>query len=463
MGAASQKLESWRLVRNLDTPLLQQGQAKINEKRNFPEILCAGRRQLLRDVESVRAPLSGCVVHSQSMGNFAYVARNADGERVSGTLSGTNENSVLAELQARRLAPVRVTAVRGSPRWSRRISTRQMATAYRQLADLLRAGVPLLRAIRLLGRSRANPQIAAVMSDIADAVADGSRLASAMSAHDEVFSSVHLAMVRAGERGGFLEEVLNRLARFLDHQADMRAKVIGNLIYPLMLLLLSGLVIVGFLVFFVPKFEPLFARMQLPLPTRMVLGASTLLTSYWPLLLVALVVALVGGRWMLRREAVRRTLAAWQLRVPKVGPLIRYLAVARFARMLGTLLGNGVPLLSAMQIARGAAGNLLLEEAIDNATEAVRSGEPLAGPLAESGFFGEDVVEMIAVGEAANNLPEVLITSVADTIESRIDRMLTLFVRLLEPALLLVVAGVVMFLYIALIVPMMRMSSAIGG
>ena len=143
-----------------------------------------------------------------------------------------------------------------------------------------------------------------------------------------------------------------------------------------------------------------------------------------------------------------------------VGPLIRAIAVARFARLLGTLLGNGVPLLGAMQISRNAAGHVLLEEAIDEATEAVRSGERLTEPLADSGLFGEDVVEMISVGESANNLAEVLVT-IAETVEKRVDRMMAVFLRLMEPALLLLLAAVVLFIFTALIVPMMRMSSAL--
>ncbi|MHC5001609.1 MAG: type II secretion system F family protein [Planctomycetota bacterium] len=396
------------------------------------------------------------------MGVFTYIARDASGRRVTGQLAGANEQSVLAELEARRLAPVRLEAAR-EPRGLRRsVSVRHLANGYGQLADLLAAGVPLLRGLRLIGRSRTMPRLAAVMTEIADKVADGARLADAMTEHENVFPPVQVAMVRAGERGGFLEQALARMGEFLEHQADMRGKVIGNLIYPVVLLVLSFLVVIGALVFFVPKFEPFFTRIEPPLPTRMVMGASALLTRYWLLTLVVAALAVAGGWWLKRRPAVRRAVAVWQLRIPKVGPLIRAIAVARFARLLGTLLGNGVPLLGAMQISRNAAGHVLLEEAIDEATEAVRSGERLTEPLADSGLFGEDVVEMIAVGESANNLPEVLNT-IAETIEKRVDRMLGIVVRLMEPLLLMGLGGVVLFIFLALVVPMIRMSTALAG
>ena len=394
------------------------------------------------------------------MATYAYIARDSTGLKVSGTVTATTEQAVLDQLQSRRLSPVKVQTVRERARRRRRVAARHLATVYRQMADLLRAGVPLLRALRLLGKSRSNARLAAVMREIADQVADGERLADAMHRHPDIFPQVQIAMVRAGERGAFLDQVLARLGTFLEHQADLRSKVIGNLIYPVLLLLIGAAVVTVALVAFVPKFEIYFGRMDLPLPTRILMFASRALTSGWPYL-VALLVACVAAAWWLRRRAeVRRAAARWQLRLPKLGPLVRSLAVARFARILGTMLQNGIPMLSAMQISRDAAGHLLLAEAIDRAAEAVRAGEPLSKPLADSGLFGDDVVEMISVGESANNLPEVLLT-IADTIEARIDRMLTLFLRLMEPLLLFLLAGVVAFIFIALVVPMMRMSTSL--
>ena len=396
------------------------------------------------------------------MATFAYIARDAAGQRVDGTLTAASEQAVLAELQGQDLAPVQVRQVHRLPRLQRPVSSRHLATAYRQLSDLLRVGMPLLRALELLARGKSNPRLAAVFAEIADEIAEGARLADTMSKRPEVFPSIQVAMIRAGERGGFLEDVFARLGAFLEHQADTRARVVGNLIYPAVLLTVGLAIVIAALVFFVPKFQTFYSRIELPLPTKILLGASDLLTNYWLFLLLAIVFAVVAYTWFSRQPRVHFAIARLQLRIPKLGGLVASLAVARFTRILGTLLGNGVPMLSAMQISREAVGHVLLTEAIDEATEAVRAGEPLARPLAECGLLADDVAEMIAVGESANNLPVVLI-AIAETIEKRVDRMLALFVRLMEPALLLGLAGVVLFIFIALIVPMLRLSAAISG
>ena len=395
------------------------------------------------------------------MATFAYIARDHAGERVNGTVTAASLQAVLSQLQGRDLAPVEVHQVRQLPRLKRRVSVRQLATAYRQLADLLRVGMPLLRALQLLSKGKANPRLADVFATIADEIAEGARLADSMARHPDVFPTIQVAMIRAGERGSFLEQVFARLGTFLENQADMRAKVIGNLIYPAVLLAVGLSIVIAALVFFVPKFEAFYSRIELPMPTKVLLATSGLLTRYWLLVILGVLVAVVAWTWVARQPAVRTALARWQLRVPKLGALVSSLAVARFTRILGTLLGNGVPMLSAMQISREAVGHVLLTRAIDEASESVRAGEPLARPLAESGMFADDVAEMIAVGESANNLPDVLI-AIAETLEKRIDRMLQLFVRLMEPLLLLALAGVVLFIFIALIVPMLRLSSAIA-
>lgn len=396
------------------------------------------------------------------MPTFSYIARNAAGQKIEGRLAGTSSAAVLAELQGRALAPVRVEEVRDTPRlgMQRSVGVRPLAGAYRQLADLLRAGVPLLRGLRLLGRSKSNPRLAATMDKVADAVADGQRLADAMAAHAEVFPPVQIAMVRAGEKGGFLDAVLARMGAFLEHQADLRARLIGSLIYPMVLIGVGLGIVIFALIVFVPKFKDFYARIELPWPTQVLLALSNLMTHWWlPLLAATAIVGVLLWR-MLRLPRIERILATWRTRWPGVGPLTRALAVGRFARILGTLLENGIPMLQAIQISRDAAGNLLLAEAIDRAGEAVRAGETLSRPLAESGLFDDDVIEMISVGESANNLPQVLVT-IADTIEKRVDRLLGVFLRLIEPALLMCMAGAVLFIFVALIVPMMRMSAGL--
>jgi general secretion pathway protein F len=396
------------------------------------------------------------------MPSFRYTAITTTGEKVAGILAGGSEQAILTELETRRLVPVAVTAVKDkAPGGRRSVSARQLATSYVQLADLLRAGVPLMRSLRLLGARRAQPALAKIFTELADAVAEGKELAEAMSARPDAFTRIHVAMVRAGEKGGFLEAVFTRLGQFLHAQADLRGKIVGSLIYPCVLVFVGIFVLGGIFGFIIPKFRPIFARIPLNSLTRSVLGLSDFVAHYGLYMLGAAIVATILAWRATKRPEVRRRMDIVKLRAPVIGPLTRTLAVARFCRILGTLLSNAIPMIAAMQIARDAVGNSIMEEAVDKATEAVRQGQPLAPPLAESRLFGDDIVEMISVGESANNLDAVLVT-IADTVESRLDRQLSAAVKLIEPAMLLMLATVIGTIAIALILPMTQLSSGIG-
>lgn len=396
------------------------------------------------------------------MPTYEYIAIDGGGVRVAGALAGPSEQAILAELESRRLTPVRVRAQAERAGWSRGISARRLGMSYQQMADLLGAGVPLMRSLSLLGRSKSSPALSRVYRELGEQVAEGAELAEAMASRPRVFAPVHVAMVRAGEKGGFLEQVFERLAGFVLGQAELRSRVMGALIYPMFLVGAGVIVLAVIFSVFVPKFRVQFERLdELPVVTRVVLAISDALTTYG---LVTLAVAAVVGAavWMwARRPSAQRQMNIWKTRAPVVGPIVRSLAVARFCRMLGTMEANGVPLLDALRIARGAAGNVLLEEAIDEATEAVRSGSPLGEPLGRSGLFDEDVVEMIGVGESAGNVDQVLART-ADTIEGRIDRMLGLAVRLVEPVVLALIALVIGLVAAGLILPMVRLSETVS-
>ena len=221
----------------------------------------------------------------------------------------------------------------------------------------------------------------------------------------------------------------------------------------------AGIVLAA-LVFFVPRFEDFFADMELPASTVLLMAMSDLMVNSWPFLLVVFGGLIAGLVYARSQPGFRRWSERLRMHLPVIGPLGRAIACARFCRVLGTMLENGIPLIESMQIARGAVGSMLLEDALESATEAVSGGDSLATPLEASGVIEPDVIEMIMVGESANNLAEVLVT-VADTLESRVDRQLAMAIRLMEPALLMVLAGVVLFIFMSLIVPMLKMSSAL--
>ena len=391
------------------------------------------------------------------MPTWSYEARSSDGTLVKGVVQGPTRQAALAELDRRSLAPVRMHE--SVPRQGR-ISSAAMATTLRQLGDLLRAGVPLLRALRLLGRGKAHASLATIWKEVADAVADGTTLANAMAAHPSAFGEVHTAMVRAGEQGGFLEDVLGRLGALLEAQAALRAKVVGSLIYPAMLVLTGLCAIIYALVAFVPKFEPFFDRIEVPLATDILLGISHLFRSTWPVLLLIAAGLLAGFIIARRQPRARRWLHVQATRIPLLKQLLAQIALARMAQILGSLLHNGVGLLQALEISRDTAGHPALAEAMEQAHADVQGGRRLGVSLGESNVLPEDVIEMIDVAETANTMPSVL-ANIAEVARRRVEHRLNLLLRLLEPMLLLFVAGMVVFIFAALVVPMMRMSSSL--
>jgi len=401
-------------------------------------------------------------VRSVPVATFKYIAVSATGERVQGALSGASEQAVIAELENRQLMPVELSPQAESSPGARGISLRALGQTYEQLADLLHAGVPLLRGLRLLGGRKGNPKLSAVFRELAEAVEKGADLGQAMSERPAVFPTVQVAMVRAGERGGFLEKVLARLGALITAQADLRGKVIGSLVYP-GLLVTAGLGIVGVIFWkFVPKFKPMFAKLgdQLPGVTKLVFAVSDGLGRYAPFTLAGVIVLAFAWWRFSRRKAVRDSIEQYKLRLPVLGGLLRSYATVRFCQMLGTMLDNGVPMLAALAIAKDGTGHPLFARTIETAIERVRSGGHLTDPLRESGLFDDDVIEMIAIGEAANNLDEVLL-KIASTMERRLDRLLTIAVRLIEPLLLMIIAGVVGIVAAALLLPMSKLGDAI--
>lgn len=400
------------------------------------------------------------------MPDFTYEALADDGLRSNGTLTAGSEREAIAILDARGLFPVKVqpAASAAASRWVRKVKTRHLATMYAQLADLLHSGVPLLRSIELLERQTSQPLLKEVLRDVRTQVADGMSLADAMGRHPNAFNDLTVSMVRAGQEGGFLEDVLKRTATFAEHQQDIRAKIIGALAYPVFLASIGTIILLVLVIGFVPRFEPIFKKLeeqgQLPTLTIWLMGFSHGLIRYG----IWITIGLVAFIWWFRRwaksDAGRRRTDGWRLKIPGFGSLYRNFALARFTRILGTLLHNGIPILQSLHIAKDSTGNKVLAEAIEQSAQNVTAGEKLATPLAANQYFPKDLVEMVAVAEEANTLETVLV-EIADGIEKRTGRQMELFVRLLEPVMLLVMAGVTLIVVMGLLLPVFRMGSAV--
>jgi general secretion pathway protein F/type IV pilus assembly protein PilC len=390
------------------------------------------------------------------MPQFQYIAVNSSGQRVPGTLLANTRADALQQLAAAAMVPLSLNEGSNHRGRSERIPPAALASAFSLLSDQLDTGVPLLRALQVLSTQSSNATLRTVLNGIAAQVADGSSLAAALAAKPGVFHDLDISMIQAGEEGGFLQESLRRLATVRERQEEVRARVLSAAAYPALLAVVSLLVVAGMLVFFVPQFQPLFDSLiesgRLPWPTSLLLWISDTLSRWFlPLVIVTSAILLII-RVRVPAESLATLRDRTAIRIPGVGPVVRAISIARFCRVLGALLQNGVPMLRSLEISRRAAGNRVISDTIAAAQESICSGQSLATPLAASNHFPPDVLEMIAVAEQANRLESVLL-KLADRLELRAQRRLDLFLRMLEPALMLVMATIVGFMVVALLMP----------
>ncbi len=398
------------------------------------------------------------------MPKFQYTARNLSGGKVSGNVEAEGEIAAARLLENRELFPIDVwnsEAGESATSFRRRISSRDLGVMYGQLSDLLASGVPLLRSLKSLVKSTVNKRLAVVLREIHNEVADGQSLHKSMAGHQDIFPTLHTVMVQAGERASFLDDVLESLSVFLERLDELQGKVLGALVYPSMLVLLGGSVMIGALVFFVPKFEPMLAGMDKPMPTEIVFLLSESVRRYW-LIIAAGIGGLIAFFWsVLQSQAGKQAMERWRLKIPVAGNALRMVAITRFCRILGTMLANGVPILQALAISRDATGSALLAKNIDEAIENVRAGEPLTEPLKAGGMFPEQVIAMISVAEESNQMQKVLL-QIADSVERRTNQQVDQAVRLIEPAILCLVAAGIGFLALGLLLPIFTMASSLG-
>jgi general secretion pathway protein F/type IV pilus assembly protein PilC len=397
------------------------------------------------------------------MPTFLYKARSSTGEQVSGTLIADSSLAATRILDEKSLLPVELEEVRERRSFftggARKVSVSKLGIMYEQLADLLRAGVPILRSLEVLSQQATSAGLGQILREVKDDVAGGASLADAMLKHPNAFPELHASMVRAGEKGGFVEDVLARLSEFVARQDALKNKFVGALIYPAVLMFGAIGAVSFIMAYVVPKIRGVLEGQELPLPTVIVFGFSDMLVSYWHAIigvLVLIVIALVG---YFQSEAGRATRSKLQLTFPGLGKIYTLIAICRFCRVFGTMLANGIPLLQSLKISKDSTGNKVLSDAIDEAAEAVRGGEPLAGPLAGSGVFPPAIVDMIAVAEESNSLDKVLV-EIANTQEERTARQIDFTMRMLEPLLLMMMGIMIAFIAIALLVPILRMASS---
>ena len=406
------------------------------------------------------------------MAVYAYKGIDARGKSVKGTRDADSAKALRAVLKRDGVLATEILEQSEATRKAardidfgrlfRRISPMDVAIATRQLSVLLRSGVPLVEALSALIEQLDQPELKTAFTDTRNQVNEGSTLADALKAHPKIFPTLYVNMVAAGEASGTLEEVLGRLADFLDDQTRLQSKVRGALAYPIVMAVVVVLILFLMMSVVVPKVTAIFENFNQTLPwyTSLLIWVSNILSNYWWLL-----AALIGGGiyWFRRWQATEEGRKKWDLfvlEIPLFGPLLIMVAVSRFARTLATLLASGVPVLTAMDITRNVLGNTELMRVVEEARASVREGEGIAKPLRQAGRFPPIVTHMIAVGERTGQLEEMLI-HVADAYDQQIEVRVGVVTSILEPLLIVVMGAVVGGIAFAILMPLLQLNEMI--
>jgi type II secretory pathway component PulF len=438
------------------------------------------------------------------MPTYAYKALDRSGKQTSGVLPADSKGGAFDQLAARGLSPISVSeqasgggagpAAGGSrlgrmfgsgpadeapaaaaaaapaapakhltPPAATKVSNAALESFTREMANLLAAGLPLSRALALLKREASQAAAKRVWGEVHDDVVGGMPLADALAKWPRIFSGVYVAMVRAGEAGGFLPVVLQQIADFRTREQDLKGKVKAAMVYPVVLACMACAVLAFLLTFFIPRFSTIFAEFgaDLPFLTKVIVAASTLVTKYGLFVLVAIVLAVIGTRRAAATENGKRAIERMMLRTPALGRVVARLALVRFTRMLGTLVGSGVPLVSSLRTAREALGNQTLADTVTHAIDEVQRGSPLSRALSASPvLFPASVVEMVAVAEETGRLDKELVR-LSISYEADLERRLRILVALAEPLLLFVMAAVIGTVVVGMLLPVFMLQDLV--
>ena len=399
---------------------------------------------------------------------FGYEAVDNKGRTLKGAIEADSEQLVLAKLHEQGLHVVRVEQQRektklfsglGKPK---KPKLQAMVMFTRQFATMIDAGIPILRCLDILYTQTKDPALKNAIDAIRKDVKSGMALNEAMEKHPTVFSELFVNMIRAAEVAGILDQILDRLATFLEKDLEVRQKIKSAMMYPVMVLVFSFLVLIAIFMFVLPRFKEIFASMNVEMPamTQFIFSASDFLIGYWWMLAGAI----AGGLFVIRRY-IRTPKGRYQydylkLRLPIFGELVLKLAVARFARTLGTLVASGVPLMRTLEIVGQTSGNQVLATAIEGTRQSIREGQPLSAPFAATGLFPSMVIHMLDIGEESGRLSEMMV-KIADFYEQEVDATIKGLTSMIEPMLIVFLGGIVGFIAISIMMPMFKLINAI--
>lgn len=397
---------------------------------------------------------------------FEYTAKNAtSGQILKGTLDVPTKEEVIAFIRKNRMilvstrvAPAQVKL----PSLRKGVSTRDVVIFTRQFATMINAGLPLVQSLSILAQQTENKTLKEVTKAVVYDVEAGNTLADALRKHPKAFPELYVNMVAAGEAGGILDTILLRLATFLEKNDALVRKVKGAMVYPAVIISVAVIAVAVLLIFVIPTFSSMFAsvNMTLPLPTRVVIGASHVLLRYWWLIILVLGVGLFGLRSYYQTSNGKKAIDGGLLRAPVLGDLLRKSAVSRFTRTLGTLISSGVSILDGLEITAKTAGNRVIHDAIMSSRQSIAGGETIAGPLLASGVFPPMVISMISVGEQTGGLDEML-AKIADFYDAEVDVAVSALLSLMEPIMIVVLGVIVGGMVVAMYLPIFDMVNAV--
>ena len=408
------------------------------------------------------------------MPQFTYEGKTRTGEVKKGTIEAPSRAAVTAQLRKQNITP---TTIKESKKgggslemnvslnlslFQPSVSPKDVVVFARQFATMIDAGLPLVQCLEILASQQDNPTFKKVLFEVKADVEGGSTFAEALSKHPKCFDELFVSLIEAGEIGGILDTILNRLAIFLEKSIKLKRQIKGALIYPSAIISVAAIVTVVILIFVIPTFQKMFEGFDaaLPLPTQIVIALSTFVQNYIALIIIGLIAAGFGLRQLYRTENGRKVMDAMALKAPLVGPIIRKSAVARFTRTLGTMVSSGVPILEALTITAKTSGNRTIETAILQTRSSISEGKTIAEPLAESKAFPPMVVQMIAVGEATGSM-DTMLQKIADFYEDEVDTAVKGLTALLEPALMLFLGITVGGLIVSMYLPIFKLATVI--
>ena len=409
---------------------------------------------------------------------FQYEAMDAKGEEVRSEIQADTQQDAVSKIRAlghfptqlrlkgkrKRAAAPAAARKKGRGLMIGRVSSKQLTQFTRQMSTLQDAGLPILRSLRILEGQTKPGALKNALGDIIEDVEGGTTLSEAMEKHPKAFDSLYVHTVRAGEAGGVLDQILRKLAEFMEKAMALKRRVIGAMVYPTLVIGITGIILLFIMMFVVPNFKEIFAKFDigaLPVPTRILIDVSDAIWGYW-FLLPGVPIGIYLAFWLIRKSRTGRGALDWiKMKLPIVGSISNRQAIARFARTLGTLIASGVPILEALNITRETVGNEVISRALAEVHDSIREGESIAGPLRESGVVDPIVVNMVDVGEETGELDQMLI-KVADTYDEEVDHLVGSLTSALEPIMIVFLGLTIGGIVISLFLPLVKLIEEVG-